>query len=188
MTQTESTATTGNFVGNPQPAASALARRVVDEWSDRLRRYAASILRNRDAAADAVQDVLVKLIEAPPGGLPAEEPAMRAWLFKAVRRRCIDILRKEGRMSLLEEQPPAAVNMRLVGGENPAETAENHDDTTHALAALDKLPPLQREALRLKFNGELSYKQIAETMGKSVSHVGVLIHEGLRTLRHELSN
>lgn len=169
------------------PEPPALVRRVVDQWSDRLRRYAASILRDPESAGDAVQDVLVKLIEAPAEGLPAEEPAMRAWLFKAVRHRCIDILRKEGRMSLLEEQP-AAVAMRLVGGENPAEMAETHDDTAHALAALDKLPPLQREALRLKFNGELSYKQIAETMGKSVSHVGVLIHEGLRTLRHQLTH
>ena len=165
--------------------ASLAARHVAREWSTRLERYAASILRDGESARDVVQDVLVKLIEADPAGLPQEPPAARAWLFKAVRHRCIDLLRKEGRMSLLEDQPPA-VSMRLVGTDDPAAAAESRDETAHALAALDHLPPLQREALRLKFSGELSYKQIAETMGKSVTHVGVLIHEGLKSLRHQL--
>ena len=48
------------------------------------------------------------------------------------------------------------------------------------------MPTLQRDALRLRFAGGLSYKQIASAMDKSVSHVGVLIHEGLATLRQQL--
>ena len=175
--------------------------RIADEWTDRLARYAASILRDGEMARDAVQDVLLKLCDRSDAsadrpltafsGFPTDEPAVRAWLFKAVRNRCIDLLRKEGRMSLLEDQlhreaqPP---RMRLVNGEpDPAGAAERHEQATAALAALDRLPALQREALRLKFSGELSYKQIAETMNKSVSHVGVLIHEGLKSLRQQLA-
>lgn len=177
---------------------------IADEWTDRLARYAASILRDGEMARDAVQDVLLKLCDrsvsaadAPVtafSGFPTDEPAIRAWLFKAVRNRCIDLLRKEGRMSLLEDQlhreaqPP---RMRLVNAEpdrdDPAGAAERHEQATAALAALDRLPALQREALRLKFSGELSYKQIAETMNKSVSHVGVLIHDGLKSLRQQLA-
>lgn len=173
-------------------------RRIAEAWTARLQRYAASILRDGELARDAVQDVLLRLCEPSSfttafAGLPmeqlADEPAVRAWLFKAVRFRCIDLLRKEGRMSLLEDHPhvqPAA--MRLVGTDaDPAGLAETHEQADAALAALGRLPPLQREALRLKFSGELSYKQIADTMGKSVSHVGVLIHEGLKTLRQQLA-
>lgn len=188
----------------PDESVRRLAQ-IAQDWTARLTRYAASILRDEELARDAVQDVLLRLCETSsftattafslPGTSLSEEPAARAWLFKAVRNRCIDLLRKEGRMSLLEdhyrqsdESPPP--RMRLVNqkdtNHDPACAAERHEQADEALAALDRLPALQREALRLKFNGELSYKQIADTMGKSVSHVGVLIHEGLKRLRHEL--
>ena len=170
---------------HPDRAPMALA--VAEQWGGRLRRYAASILRDEARAADAVQDVLLRLCDpARDGeGFPTEEPAVRAWLFKAVRNRCIDLLRKEGRMSLIDDAPPAA--LRLASDEEPSHLAERRDEARSALAALDRLPPLQREALRLKFSGELSYREIADAMGKSVSHVGVLIHDGLKTLRQQLA-
>jgi RNA polymerase sigma-70 factor (ECF subfamily) len=190
----------------PDESVRLLAR-IAEEWTARLTRYAASILRDEELARDAVQDVLLRLCE--PSSFPAsagdglagqslcDEPAARAWLFKAVRNRCIDLLRKEGRMSHLEDhygQDGAIPRMRLVGGggngdeirDDPARAAETRESADAALAALEGLPALQREALRLKFSGELSYKQIAETMGKSVTHVGVLIHEGLKSLRERL--
>ena len=148
----------------------------------RLRAYARSILHDADAAEDAVQDALCRLLDA--SNIPAEPAALRAWLFTAVRNRCIDVLRKEKRMTALAEldasvpAPPAS---------NPAQRIEAADDARHALAALDALPTLQRDALRLRFSGGLSYKQIAAAMDKSVSHVGVLIHEGLATLRQQLN-
>ena len=42
------------------------------------------------------------------------------------------------------------------------------------------------EALRLRFQEELSYKQISAVTGHSVSHVGVLIHDGIRSIRRRL--
>ena len=101
-------------------------------------------------------------------------------------------------MSHLEDhygQDGAVPHMRLVRGgggngdeirDDPARAVETREAADAALAALEGLPALQREALRLKFSGELSYKQIADAMGKSVTHVGVLIHEGLKSLRERL--
>ena len=149
------------------------------ELRPRLVRYAASVLRREAAAEDAVQDVLCRALAA---DLPAEPGRRRAWLFAAVRNRCVDYLRKEGRMSAvleLQELQPAPPP-------DPAIVAETHDEADHALAALDRLPASQRDALRLRFAGGMSYKQIAEATGKTVSHVGVLIHEGLKTLRRDL--
>ena len=53
------------------------------------------------------------------------------------------------------------------------------------LTALGDLPSLQQDVLRLKFQNEFTYKQIAEITGKSASHVGVLIHDGLTALRSQ---
>ena len=64
--------------------------------------------------------------------------------------------------------------------------ADDSTVDTEAIAALNQLPPRQREAMVLRFRGGLSYDAIAEVMGTSHSNVGVLLHKALRTLREEL--
>jgi RNA polymerase sigma-70 factor (ECF subfamily) len=53
-----------------------------------------------------------------------------------------------------------------------------------SLAALDER---SRELVRLKFDEDLSYKQISERTGLSVSHVGYLLHHALKTIAAELA-
>ena len=48
---------------------------------------------------------------------------------------------------------------------------------------LEQLPDNQREVIRLKFQQELSYKEISEATGLAVGNVGFLLHTGLKRLR-----
>ena len=48
---------------------------------------------------------------------------------------------------------------------------------------LDSLPKNQREVVYLKFQCDLSYKEISEITKLSVSNVGFLLHTALRTIR-----
>jgi RNA polymerase sigma-70 factor (ECF subfamily) len=52
---------------------------------------------------------------------------------------------------------------------------------------LDLLPPKQREVVRLKFQAQLSYEEIAAITSLSVSNVGVLLHTAIRTLRQRMT-
>lgn len=161
-------------------------RQLAAAWSDRLRAYARSVVHSPHAAADVVQDVLMRLCDPNCPSPPLDDlnsPPLRGWLFTAVRNRGIDYLRKEGRMNQMgESHDPKASTP------SPAQAVEERDAGAAAMAALDQLPPLQRDALRLRFSGNMSYKQIAEATGKTVSHVGVLIHEGLKALRSQLDS
>jgi RNA polymerase sigma-70 factor (ECF subfamily) len=51
------------------------------------------------------------------------------------------------------------------------------------LRLLDELPDNQREVIRLKFQNDLSYKEIADVTQLSVTNVGFLLHTGLKKLR-----
>jgi len=51
---------------------------------------------------------------------------------------------------------------------------------------LEHLSPNQQEVVRLKFQDELSYKQISSVTGLTVSNVGFLLHTALRRLRSGL--
>ena len=60
------------------------------------------------------------------------------------------------------------------------------DPVSSVLAAVGALPERQQEAVRLKFQGELSYKEIAEVMDTTVNNVGVLLHTAIKSIRERL--
>ena len=55
------------------------------------------------------------------------------------------------------------------------------------MQALARLPFPQQEALRLKFQSGMSYREIAEITGQPIGTVGWLIHFGLKALRERLA-
>ena len=69
---------------------------------------------------------------------------------------------------------------------DPADAASGREEAGGVLRLLNRLPENQQEVIRLKFQEGMSYRQISEVTGHSVSPVGVLIHEGMRTLRAKM--
>lgn len=69
----------------------------------------------------------------------------------------------------------------------PGLIAERHDSAAQILDLVDRLPANQQEVIRLKFQGGLSYREISRVTGLTVSHVGVLIHMGLKSVRNRLA-
>jgi len=53
--------------------------------------------------------------------------------------------------------------------------------------SLETLDERSRELIRLKFNEELSYKQIGARTGLKVGNVGYLLHHALKTIADELA-
>lgn len=56
------------------------------------------------------------------------------------------------------------------------------------VAIMNSLPDKQQEVLRLRFQGGLSYQEIGHVMDLTVSHVGVLLHTAIKTIRDRLGN
>jgi RNA polymerase sigma-70 factor (ECF subfamily) len=53
--------------------------------------------------------------------------------------------------------------------------------------SLETLDERSRELIRLKFNDELSYRDISARTGISVSNVGYILHHALKTIGDELA-
>ena len=135
--------------------------------------YVRRLLGDPDRGRDVVQDAFLQLCRQDRATV---EPHLAAWLFAVCRRRAVDVLRKENRMTTLSADPPAAAT-------GPAEALETKDAAQAVLARLAGLPANQQEAVRLKFQNQFSYREIGEVMGLSESHVGVLIHLAMKKLR-----
>ena len=69
------------------------------------------------------------------------------------------------------------------GDNTPSAAAEQKDSMARVLQQLDRLPDNQQDVIRLKFQNELSYREISEITGLTVSNVGFLLHVGLKRLR-----
>ena len=57
---------------------------------------------------------------------------------------------------------------------------------SRVLGILETLPANQQEVIRLKFQNDLTYREISQVTELSVSNVGFLIHTGLKTVRRKL--
>ena len=71
-------------------------------------------------------------------------------------------------------------------GDEPAPFAQlvEKEASGFLLRIVATLPPRQQEIVQLKFQNGLSYQEISEITKLSVSNVGVLLHNALKTLRH----
>ena len=142
-----------------------------------LLQYATRILGDSDRARDVVQETFMKLQRENRTEL---DHAPAKWLFTVCRNGALNICRKEKRMTYLDQEILEAHESEQPA---PSEKLEAKEASGFLLRILSTLPPRQQEVLQLKFQNDLSYQQISEITELSVSNVGVLIHNALKTLR-----
>jgi RNA polymerase sigma-70 factor (ECF subfamily) len=171
---------------------------LLNRYERPLVRYALSITGDLESARDAAQETFIRLTRMMPGrtgqgtGLDGEaagetatsaldfanEKHVEAWLFTVCRHRAIDHQRKHSRIV-----PMPLPEDRSSDEPCPATAAESRDTEASLLRLLDRLSPNQSEVIRLKFQNDLSYQEIARITQLSVTNVGFLLHTGLKKLR-----
>lgn len=142
--------------------------------------YAQRLLGELPRARDVVQETFLKLCRTPVSEVKGHEAA---WLYTVCRRTALDVIRKERRMTLVTDE---TVNGFASRAPDPLGVLEQNESAAEVMQMLEQLPENQKEAITLKFGHGLSYKEIAEITGHSVSNVGVLIHTGLKTVRQKM--
>jgi RNA polymerase sigma-70 factor (ECF subfamily) len=156
---------------------------VVGRFEGPLVLYATRLLGGDvDRARDVVQDTFVKVWQAPGSSEGGPDPSMNghlaAWLYRVCRNACMDVVRKERRMTTLASEHEVI--------ERSASAPDACDSSPAISTLMQSLPDSQQEALRLKFQAGLSYAEIAKVMEITVNHVGVLIHTALKTIREQM--
>ncbi len=173
------TAATNSSCGSSTESHADWIRATLDRFEGPLLRYALRITGELEAARDVVQETFLKLCKEDRAAI---EQHLSQWLFTVCRNRALDVHRKERRMSPvmdLDQRSSPQVD-------TPQDVAELKETTSKVLSLLPQLPPNQQEVIRLKFQNELSYREISDVTGLSVTNVGFLLHVGLKRLRELL--
>lgn len=151
----------------------------------RLLRYARGIVRDDDRAREIVQETFLRLCREDAAAMNGK---LTPWLFTVTRNLALDELRRRKPNVSLDsfDGSGGQAGSASAGERDPSASLETADESARVLAMVDSLPEPQRNVLHLRFAGELSYREIAEITEQSVSHVGVLIHNAIKTLRSRL--
>ncbi len=144
---------------------------------DRIFAYVLTLTKDRELAEDVTAATFAKGLEELPRfewrGVPYS-----SWLYRVAS----NLVARQRRMPGWIELTPA-----LAGdGASPLEIVEERDRAETVREAVRTLPDDQRQAVVLRFAGELRNREIAEIMGRSEGAVKLLTFRALTTLRKRL--
>jgi RNA polymerase sigma factor (sigma-70 family) len=130
-----------------------------------------SILRNEDEAKDAVQDIFVKIMLNL--GNFGEKSQFSTWIYSITYNFCIDLIRKRKKEKTLFSDDIERVPD--VAEEDVPDEFMREMDIKYLKQVLEELSTGDRIILLMKYQDELSIKEIADTIDKTESAVKMKI-------------
>jgi RNA polymerase sigma factor (sigma-70 family) len=144
--------------------------RSVEEYADSVYRFIRANLKDDDRANDIVQDSYEKLWRHVS---EIEYQVVKSWLFSTAYHGMIDIIRKEKRMTMMEE----SYETNLIH-------ESQYSDLNEILhEAVNRLPEQQKTSVLLRDYEGYSYKEIGDITGQSESQVKINIYRGRVALK-----
>ena len=147
-----------------------------------LFRYALSKLRSREIATDLTQDVFVRVFEKIKTNQIKE--ISKAYFFRSLQNAITDHWRSKDRLVIRDEE------IIIKEADKTGERIKEKDEgLLRAIKEeLDKLKDSEREALELRYFGELEIEEVADIMGKSEVAIRQLCSRGIKKIRENKSN
>ncbi|MDR3267612.1 MAG: RNA polymerase sigma-70 factor [Tannerella sp.] len=139
-----------------------------------------------ETAEDIVQDVFLELWESRKA---VDEVSSKAYLFTAVKNRCINHLKHE-QVKLLYEHT-AQIENRLLGldyYDSIEKLMIETEDRQRIHKQIDLLPNKCRRIVKLSYLEDMNSSDIAELLHLSIRTVEHQLYLGIKTLREKLRN
>ena len=166
---------------------------LVRRYGDGVLGYLVKMSRNREQAEDLFQETFKRVHEK---AHTYRGTNFKSWLFRIATHVAIDGLRKRKRLRVVSLNQP----LDCPGGDcetleavapaddsyDPSEQAERAEQAEKVRQAVASLPDRQRATLVLAYYQQLSYREVAATLGCSLGTVKTQMYRALRTLGERL--
>ncbi len=166
------------MVSHPLPKSDWIEE-ALTRYERPLIRRALQITGDIELARDVVQDTFLKLCKTEREKITGN---LAAWLFTVCRNRALDVLKKEGRMGPLKDVD-ALKDLRR----GPEKSVSDQEATAIVREVLAAVSDQHREAFLLKFEDQLTYREISQVMGKSLGTVSKLITTTIMAIRDRMA-
>jgi RNA polymerase sigma factor (sigma-70 family) len=157
---------------------------IYDQYASFVFGLALRVIREQRGAEDVAQEVFVFLWERPEAFDP-DRGSLRTWLGTLTHRRAVDYVRREEARRKRAQRDAAC---RVSQVPDVEELATALVTAERVRAALDELPPDQREAIQLSYFGGRTYRQVAVELGIPEGTAKSRLRLGLRRVATALAD
>ncbi len=152
---------------------------LIDRFEPAALAVAYAVLRDADAAGDAVQEAFLRAWTEL--GRLQEAARFGGWLMQIVRNAALDLRRK--RKATVAKFPDLAAET-----DGPSVHGEIRERDAEVKAALDELDETTRTAVMMRYYDGLSAKEIAELLELSPAAVDMRLSRGRGLLKQKLAH
>lgn len=151
------------------------------------KRFLARRLRSREDVEDCFQETAI--IAYRKWGVFDGNRSKQAW-FLRIAHYCVQ---KHNRFKhQAKRSPPGGVELLSLDPSNTStdcgDSLSDEETVWHVTSALLALDPVKQQAIRLHYFGGLTFAEVAETLGCSISHACKLCHAAIKELRSRLGD
>ena len=156
------------------------------KYYKRIFNFSLRLLRNREAAEDSAQEVFIRVYQSVDNYEP--KASFRTWIYTIAKNFVLNELKKKGRTavsldgSIPTEEGEMLHQLEDSNAVHPIERLALAERAQKVREAIDSLPPQQRIVVVFYRFERLSYEEIAETLGISVSAVKSLLSRARENL------
>ena len=175
-----------SFLGTAATLAPPDPAKLVAEHQQMVFRIAYSVLRNHADAADASQDVFLRLFRH--ASRLADVADRKAWIARIAWNAALDLKRKSRHAAAavpVEDLARGVQSLRATG-RSPEEIASGGEMRRLLAQLIETLPENLRQPLQLSTVEELEYREIAETLGISEAAVRARLFQARQKLKDKL--
>lgn len=149
-------------------------RTLVERHQERIFGYLVGMVRDREVANDLFQETFLRAIAAMQQRRGSYEKQGRwlGWVMRIARNAALDHLRSRKKWQDVDRNDDEGTPFfeRLPSEEPGAEETVHFAEQVEELrAAIEKLPPEQREVVLLRHESELTFREIAEITDVSIN-------------------
>lgn len=149
---------------------------LLPRYRDKVFRLTFGMLRNRAAAEDITQEVLVRVWRALPGY--GAQASLSTWIYAISRNACLSELRKRRPVIFIDADEDGYDAEVAALGTNDADDSA----TVSVTQLLDRLPERYRQAVTLFYMEDKSYEQTAASLSVPLGTVKALLHRARKQL------
>ncbi len=161
---------------------------IIEKYKDKTFNYVYSQVKDYDEALDISQEIFIMTIEALRSF--RRESKFSTWFYSIMVNYCKNYRKKNSRYNLVSinsSRGDDEYDLQLPDErENPEQEVILNDSLRIVREEIGTLPDDYREILVLRDIEGLSYNEIAEILGISLSNVKVRIHRGREFLKNRL--
>jgi RNA polymerase sigma-70 factor (ECF subfamily) len=173
------------WIEQAQAGEQSAFTHLVEAYQTPVYNLAYRMLGNSVEAENAAQETFIRMYTK----LDTYDPQRKfsSWLLAIASHYCVDVLRRRRMNYLSLDDLPPMIELSMPKTAQPEQVIVRDQDASAVQKLLETLPPNYRTPVILRYWYDMSYREIAETMGVTESTIKTRLHRARAKLARHAS-